>query len=492
MSKKYAAVDLGASSGRVIIGDISSEALKLTESHRFDNGPIKSDGSLYWDVEKLINEIKQGLCSICNSGVKIDGVAIDTWGVDYALVNKSTGMLARKPYHYRDSRTNSVPEELFKKIPFSQIYARTGIQFMQLNTIYQLVAHKEKHPEDFRGTVLLMMPDLLTYMLTENMECEYTEASTSQLINAATREWDYELIKRIGLPEEIFPRIVQPCTGVGIIRKEIAGKIGCNELKVYKIGSHDTASAVAAVPASEAGNWAYLSCGTWSLLGAEIDSPIITDQARISSFTNEGGLNGKIRFLSNIMGLWLIQECRRIWSEGGRKYSFMEIAEMASKVSIGKYIINPNSARFLAPEDMASEIIKYCEETSQGKPGNDGEVARCVFDSLALCYRAKLEDLNIILGRIASKLHVVGGGCKNTLLMRCACDCCGIPVVIGPVEATAIGNLLGQGIASGVIKSLAAGRELVKNSFPVEEITPDNSSRKTWDKLYEKYRKLPV
>jgi len=490
MSVRYAAVDLGASSGRVIVGDFSSGALTLSESHRFDNGPIKESGSLFWDIHALFEEIKTGIKKATSMGSNVSGIAIDTWGVDYALLKKSSGRFARNPYHYRDSRTNSVPDKIFQKVRFREIYARTGIQFMQLNTIYQLFVHQEAHPEDFDDALMLMMPDALTFLLSGNTEGEYTEASTSQLLNAETKEWDYELIEKIGLPKGIFPKIISPCSAAGFLNESLTAELGGQMLPVYKVGSHDTASAVAAVPAHGDNDWAYLSCGTWSLLGVELEKPLLTVAAQDACFTNEGGLGGKIRFLSNIMGLWLIQECRRIWNEKGRSYSFADIASMSMKVPIGGYLINPNDTRFLAPADMPDEIVRYCVETSQGTPCEDAEIARCVIDSLSLCYRYKLERLSVLLGHEIKRFHVVGGGCKNSLLMKSTSDCCGIPVIVGPVEATAIGNLMAQGIAAGEIDSLQAGRELVRRSFPVEEHHPDQKVSTTWNRLYEKYKSI--
>lgn len=489
MGEKYAAIDLGASSGRVIVGEIAGGSLSLAEVHRFPNGPVKSGDSLFWDIDGLFREIKTGLKKAC-AAATLSGIAIDTWGVDYALLGKKG--FVRPPYHYRDARTTPMPEKLFAQIPPEELYARSGIQFMALNTIYQLLAHQLSHPADLDGTTMLMVPDALTYMLSGHVGAEYTEASTSQLIDPATGGWNFELIDQIGLPRGIFPAISPPCSAAGTIREELRKELGCGAVPVFKIGSHDTASAVAAVPAETgAGDWAYLSCGTWSLLGAELDRPVVSEAARQAGFTNEGGLNGKIRFLSNINGLWIIQECRRLWNENGKDYSFSDLEKLARTAAPQTFLINPNNPRFFAPENMLTEIRKSCEENDQGKIVDDAAVARCVLDSLALCYRDKLDTMASLLNKRFQRLHVVGGGCKNSLLMRLTCDCAGVPVTAGPDEATAIGNLIGQAIASGEIPSLAAGRDIVRRSSLTKEFIPDKAAAAQWEQSFKKFKKLP-
>lgn len=479
MEKSYLAFDLGASSGRGIIGKIKDGKLHLTEVHRFGNGPVEKDGSLYWEFDKLCKEIKTGIKKAVATGEKISSIAIDTWGVDYVLFKNGTPV--RMPYHYRDSRTNSVPEKIFKIISQDEIYARSGIQFMQLNTLYQLFAHKEAHPEDFHGSVMLLMPDALTCMLNGDATCEYSEASTSNLLDPHGREWDFELIDRLGIPRSIFPKIVPPCSKSLPLKKSIEDEIGCGPIPMVKIGSHDTASAVAAVPASPDKKWAYISCGTWALLGAEIDNPILTEEAGTAPFTNEGGLNNKIRFLTNIMGTWLFQETRRIWREQGRDLSFGELNRMAKSAEGLRFFINPNDNIFFTPGDMPAKVAAFCREHGQGEIPDDGSLLRCIYDSLALCFQSKLEKLQELLGVKYECLNIVGGGTQDTLLMQLTADCLGIPVVAGPVEATAIGNILGQAIADNDIYSLAEARELVRRSFEVQEYLPDASSKNAWD-----------
>ncbi|MFZ2653683.1 MAG: FGGY-family carbohydrate kinase [Victivallales bacterium] len=486
----YLAIDLGASSGRGIVGKFENKKLELSEIHRFPNGPVEKDGSLFWDIEGLFKEIKTALKKAASAGHKINGIAIDTWGVDYAMLGKD-GKFTRDPYHYRDSRTNDIAEKLFKIIPVEKIYERTGIQFMQLNSIFQIFAHKRQHPGDLKDSTFLMMPDILSYMLCGKVECEYTDASTTQLLDAKTGGWDFELIEKLGIPRSIFPKIVRPCTKAGVLKEELQKELGCGPVPVFRVGSHDTASAVASVPVGHAKNWAYISCGTWALLGIENDKPVLTEKARLAGYTNEGGLDSKIRFLTNIMGLWLLQECSRNWKEQGKNYSYSDMVKMAEKAEPMKFIVNPNNQKFLAPCDMPAKIKEYCKETKQGELNDDGAVVRCVLDSLALCFRAKTEELQSITGVRYECLNIVGGGCQNKLLMQLSADALDIPVIAGPVEATAIGNLMAQAIADGKLASLADGREIVKASFPVETYKPQKKQTALFEKSLDKFRKLP-
>ncbi|HCE44697.1 MAG TPA: rhamnulokinase [Lentisphaeria bacterium] len=486
----YLAIDLGASSGRGIVGKFEDRKLGLSEIHRFPNGPVEKDGALFWDIEGLLREIKTALKKAVSAGHGINGIAIDTWGVDYAMLGKD-GKFVRDPYHYRDSRTNDAPEKLFKIVPFDKIYESTGIQFMQLNTIFQLFAHKNQHPEDLRDSTFLMIPDVLSYMLCGQVECEYTDASTTQLLDARTGGWDFELIEKLGIPRSIFPKIVPPCTKAGILKEELQKELGCGPVPVFHVGSHDTASAVASVPVGFAKNWAYISCGTWALLGVENDKPVITEKARKAGYTNEGGLDRKIRFLTNIMGLWLLQECSRNWKEQGKNYSYSDMVKMAEKAEPMKFIVNPNNQRFLAPCDMPAKIKEYCRETGQGELKDDAAVVRCVLDSLALCFKVKTHELEEITGVKYECLHIVGGGCQNKLLMQLSADALDIPVVAGPVEATAIGNLMAQAIADKKLGSLSDGRDIVKASFPVETYKPQEKQTELFEKSLDKYRKLP-
>ena len=490
MTKKYLAFDLGASSGRAIIGTIEQEKLSLEEVHRFINGPIEKNGSLFWDFELQCAEIRTGLKKALAIEPNISSIAIDTWGVDYVLFNRSSGKIVRLPYHYRDSRTDAIPEKVYQTISQEKLYERTGIEFMQLNTLYQLVAHKEAHPEDFKDSVLLLMPDALTYMLNGVISCEYSEASTTNLLDPVKHDWDFELIDILGLPRSIFPEIAFPGRTSAPLKPELQKEFHCGPISVVKVGSHDTASAVGAVPAPAERDWAYISCGTWALFGAEIDTPIRTDEARLGPFTNEGGLDEKILFLSNIMGTWLFQETRRVWNEAGRNVSFADMEKMANEGEPFKYLVDPNDNLFLTPGGMPEKVREFCAKTGQEMPKSDADVLRCIYDSLAVYFRTKLEKLEKILDVNYASLNIVGGGIQDKKLMQYTADCLGFPVEAGPIEATAIGNILAQAIADKDLPDLTAARKIVKNSFPIEKYEANPADKCQWDKAVEKFISL--
>jgi rhamnulokinase len=490
MEKCYLAFDLGASSGRAIIGKIEDGKMSLNEVHRFDNGPTEIDGKQHWDFDRLSGEILTGVEKALATGENISSIAIDTWGVDYLLI-RSDGSPARHPYHYRDPRTDGLPDEIFDSvISESDLYSRTGIQMMQLNTIYQLAAHKRQHPEDMIDATLLLMPDALTWLLCGDMTCEYTEATTTNLLNPHTREWDWELIDKLNLPRDIFPKITDSCTTVGTLRPEICSKLNCDPIPVVKVGAHDTASAVAAVPAPETGDWCYISCGTWALLGVELDQPYISEAGRVAPFTNEGCIDGKIRYLTNIMGTWLFQETRRIRRENGETVSYNDMETEARAAEPLKFLVNPNDASLLAPADMPQAIRDFCERTGQGQIPDNGALVGCIYDSLALFFRAKVEALEKILGVKYACLNIVGGGTKDKLLMQLTANALGIPVAAGPVEATAVGNIMAQAIACDELADVKAGRELIKASFPVIIYQPDLSVKEDWDQAAKAFSKI--
>lgn len=470
MQKTFLAFDLGASSGRAILGKITDEKIEISEIHRFPNGPIEENSSLFWDINQLFTELKTGLRKALKSAQSLSGIGIDTWGVDYVIV-KPNGKFARNPYHYRDKRTEGVDKKVYSIISPQELYAKTGIQFMILNTIFQLVAHKEMHPDDMDGT-LLMMPDALSYLFTGKVSCEYTDASTTGLLNAVKRNWDMDIISKLALPKKIFPNISQPCSSAGTISCEIRKELNCENIPFYHVGSHDTASAVASVPASTGEQFAYISCGTWTLLGTELDSPLLSEDARKANYTNEGGLDGKIRFLTNITGLWLLQECKRNWDALGKNYSYSQMAEMGKNAEPLKFLINPSNNIFLSPCNMPEIIKNYCRESMQCEITNDAEIIRCIIDSLAMCFRVKIKVLENLCSRSFKKVHIIGGGSQNKLLMQCAADLMGRDVLAGPVEATAIGNIVAQALASGVISSLQGARKLIASSFPLEKFKP--------------------
>ncbi len=473
MAKKLLAFDLGASSGRAIIGSYENGKLELTETHRFPNGPVKRGNSLFWDYESLVSELICGLKKSLAVTADIDGIGIDTWGVDYVLFDRTTGKPKRMPYHYRDSRTENIPEKVWQLISPGDLYAHTGIQVMAFNTVYQLFAHYKDHPEDFDNAVMLPIADALCYALGGDMTAEYTMASTSNLLNPITHEWDWDIIEKLKLPKDIFPPVVQPSTAGGRLSAKLQQELGCGAIPLIKVGSHDTASAVAAVPAPEEGDWAYLSCGTWALLGAELKEPLLTAEAGEAPFTNEGGLEKRIRFLSNIMGCWLLQETKRLWTEEGRTIGFAEMSQTARNAESCRSFINPNNNMFFTPGDMPERVKRFCRESGQHVPENDGEVLRTIYDSLAIYFKLKLDKLAEVLKTKYSVFNIVGGGVQDKLLMQLTADAMNIPVVAGPVEATATGNLLSQLICLNELEDLKAARKVVQRSFEVQRFEPD-------------------
>ena len=451
------AVDLGASSGRTIVGEVEAGRIALEETHRFANGMVETDGSKRWDVDALLKEIKTGIAA---SG-PLDGIGIDTWGVDYGLLD-ADGTLLEAPFAYRDGRHETAVPEVYRLVPKERLYAITGMQELPFNTIFQLVAEGRDRPDlHQRAHRMLMMPELLTYLLTGRMQSEYSISSTTGLLNARRRDWDHDLIRTLGLPERLFGSIAMPGARVG----EYEGT------PVFCPAMHDTGSAVAAIPAVEDGQWAYLSSGTWSILGAELADPILTEDAARANFTNEGGVDGRIRFLKNINGLWLIQECRRLWAEGGNAMSFAEIAD-AADASDYAATIDPNDPRYLAPENMVGEILADLKSRGEAAPDSEGDLARCCYLSLARAYRRELDRLQAVTGRQFDRLHIVGGGCKADLLNRLTADAVGIPVHVGPAEATAIGNLCVQAKACGEFADLAQTRRAVAEAFAVQVYEP--------------------
>lgn len=482
--KRYIGVDLGAESGRVILGTIKGEELSLEEVHRFENRPIDRDGSLTWDFSELLAQIKVGIAkAIRQADGRVCGIGVDSWGVDFGLLGQD-GELLENPFHYRDSRTNGVPEKAFEIAGKRMIYDNTGLQFLQFNSLYQLLAMKlAGSPVLEKARRLIFMADLVSYYLCGRAYGEYTLASTSQLMDMKTGRWSEELFEKLGLPIEIMPEIVQPGTVVGKLRKEIADVPGCGEIDIIAIGSHDTASAVAAVPALGE-RWAYLSSGTWSLMGLEVGQAIINDKTFKYSFTNEGGVDNTIRLLKNIIGLWLSQECRRQWQREGTELSYAEMAELAERAEPFVCHIDPDYGGFLVPGDMPQRINSYLAGKGVGPIEEKGQMIRVILESLAFKYRLTLERLEDVAGMSIDNLHLVGGGIQNELLCQFTADATGKRVVAGPVEATAIGNILMQAMAVGQIETLAQARQIVANSFELKEYKPQDSE--IWDRHYEK------
>ena len=462
---KMLAIDLGASSGRGIIGEFDGKKLTLRENHRFSNDPVNVSGAFMWDILRIFHEIKNSIRACANSDDRdIKTIGIDTWGVDFGLLDKS-GMLIENPYHYRDKRTDDISAEAFKRIPKETLYNTNGLQYLQFNTIFQLLALSKDRPHVFdNAETLLMVPDLLNYFLTGEKKTEYTIASTSGLLDAKKRTWEKSLFSPMGIPEKLFTEIVQPANILGSLLPEVAGDIGEISAKIVNVAAHDTASAIAAVPASGE-DFVYISSGTWSLMGTEAKEPIITPKSAQYDFTNEGGVNSTIRVLRNVAGLWLEQESKRQWEREGEKFTYNELSEMALKSEPLKSIIDVDSPEFVAPGNMPERIRDYCRKNGQYVPQTKGEIVRCIFDSLALAYKRTLSQIEELQNKRTQKIHVVGGGTKESMLCQLTADACGVPVYAGPVEATALGNIAVQLMALKEISSLGEAREIIANSF---------------------------
>jgi len=483
----YLAFDLGASSGRAVLGMFDGEKVKLEEVHRFENGPVRVLDHLHWDVLGLFEEIKTGLAKCATRQNRLDGIGIDTWGVDFGLLSAS-GELLGMPYHYRDGRTRGMFEEAFRRVPREDIYAQTGIAFMELNTLYQLLALSMRSGELLRSAErLLFMPDLLNYWLTGVMQSEYSIASTSQLYDTVRGQWAEGLMGKLGLPVDIMPMVSNPGTIVANLLPGVANETGLAPTVVIAPACHDTGSAVAAVPAHGEG-WAYISSGTWSLVGCEIPEPIRTPDALAENFTNEGGVSKTVRFLKNVAGLWLVQECQRTWESQGESISHEKLAQMAAASATGACFVDPDDARFADPGDMPKRIREYCAASGQPVPQGKGEVVRCALESLALKYRMNLTELGRITGRPIAVVHVVGGGVRNEVLCQLTADVTGKPVVAGPAEATAIGNLMVQALARGHVSSLDEVRQVVARSSELRHYEPAGTG--TWDEAYRRFEVL--
>lgn len=486
-NNRFLAFDLGASSGRAILGILENGKLELKEIHRFQNQMTRIHGSYYWNIYSLFEELKTGLKKcISEYSIQPDSIGIDTWGVDYSLVSKS-GQLIGLPFAYRDHRTDNAIEDFFKILPKKETYLFSGIQFMQFNTLFQLFASvQEKHSRLNVAESLLFTPDTLNYLFTGVKKNEYTIASTSQMLKPGKPEWELELFKAAGISLELVEEIVQPGIEIGKILPEIQEDTGSIEIPCVAVASHDTASAIASVPAN-GGNWAYLSSGTWSLLGIESAVPVVSEKTLEMNFTNEGGIDGTTRLLKNIMGMWLIQECKRIWDEE-QKMDWQEIVDLSNEVEPFKCLINPDESMFLNPGNMPKAIQDYCKQTNQVVPESKGEIARCIYDSLVLKYKYTLNQIESVTGKTIEKLHIIGGGAHNTMMNQLTADAIGIPVFAGPTEATAIGNLMIQAKAMGAVNSLQEIREVIRNSFEVTEYK--SSPKLDWNKAYKRFEKL--
>ncbi|NLN75680.1 MAG: rhamnulokinase [Armatimonadetes bacterium] len=473
---RFLAFDFGAESGRALLCSISNGKIELSEMHRFTHTPVKTLGHLHWNVLEQFANIKHGLKIALNeTNGAIDGIGVDTWGVDFGLIGEDGELLAI-PSHYRDSRTDGVMDEVFKIVPRKEVFERTGIQFLQFNTLYQLYSMVKNNSTALKyASKLLMMPDLFNYWLTGRQVGEFSIATTSQCYDPRAGDWAFEMLGKLGIQTDMLPEIVQPGTIIGPLSDKLTSELGAGAgIPVIAPAAHDTGSAVAAVPATGKGH-AYISSGTWSLMGVEIDEPMINEQSLAMSFTNEGGVDGRYRFLKNIMGLWLVQECRRTWASQGQDISYAELTDMAAQAEGFACVVDPDDGAFLTPGDMPQRIRDFCSRTKQRIPETKGEIVRCALDSLALRYRFTIECLDEMFGIRHDPIHIVGGGTQNTLLCQLAADATGRTVIAGPVEATAIGNGLVQGMGVGVVKSLEEARKIVIDTYSLIKYEPSGS-----------------
>jgi len=473
--EKFVAIDLGAESGRVIVGDLS----KMEIIYRFPNNLVRVKDSIFWDILGIFNEIKKGLKKAFKKYPnQIVSIGIDTWGVDYVLLDDD-GDLLGNPYHYRDKRTDNILEEVFRIIPKKEIFTETGTQFMQLNTIYQLYSFAKKKPQIFENTkYFLTIPDLLNYWLTGIIKNEYSIATTTQLYNPIKKDWSTKILDKLGFKKEIFGEIIMPGTKIGKLLPAIAREIGADsKVVIIAPACHDTGSAVAAVPVEDNTNYAYISSGTWSLLGIETPEPIINEMSFKYNFTNEGSADGGFRFLKNVTGFWIIQECKKFWDEKLKSYSYDELTEIALKYGPANFKIDPDDSKFLKPslidDNMPDRIKAYCQETGQKVPESPAEITRGIIESLADKYTKTIKMIEEIRGKSIKEIYIIGGGSRNGLLCQLVANAMGLSVFAGPVEAAAIGNLMIQAKSMGQIKSIVEGRKMIRKSFDIKKYLPE-------------------
>ncbi|MFF8381826.1 rhamnulokinase family protein [Streptomyces sp. NPDC015661] len=483
----FAAVDLGATSGRVILGRVGPDKLDLTEVHRFPNTPVRLPDGLRWDVLALFQGVLDGLREAARSGGVVSrgdvsggvvSIGVDTWAVDYGLLD-ADGALLGHPFHYRDDRTDGVAERVWAEVGRKELYEVTGLQHLPFNTVFQLASTEGTVQRDVART-LLLIPDLLVHWLTGSIGAEETNASTTGLFDALTGTWSEDLLGRLSLDPDLFPPLRSPGDPAGTLLPHVAAYTGLDPLTpVTTVASHDTASAVVAVPATEP-DFAYISCGTWSLAGLELDAPVLSEESRAANFTNERGIDGTVRYLRNIMGMWLLEECRRSWEKEGLPHHLTTLLTDAARAEPFASVIDPDASEFLAPGDMPARIREYCARTGQRVPGSQGAVVRCILESLALAHRRTLRQAAELAGRDIRRIHLVGGGSRNDLLCRLTADATGLPVVAGPTEATALGNILVQARAAGLVGDLADMRRLIASTQHLRHYTPGGDSA-AWD-----------
>lgn len=490
--KSYLAVDMGASSGRLLVGHFDGKRLELEEVHRYANGPVEMAGNYYWNLPGLWSEVQKGLMRTGEKfGAAVESVGVDTWGVDYAYLDKN-GKLLGNPYCYRDPRTDGAMEKAFETVPRDEVFANTGLQFMQLNTLYQILADKwsgsvaQENAERF-----LMIPDIFHWLLSGVESNEFTDSTTTQFFDPVKNDWAKGMLEKFGIPTHIFKETSQPGTILGPILPSIAAESGLTGMKVVLPGSHDTASAVLAVPtacATGSTDWAYVSLGTWALMGIESPKPVVSQTVSGFNFTNEGGVGGTTRILKNICGMWLLQECRRVWNQKGRNLDWDEMNQMTRRAPALTGFIDPDARDFLSPTDMPEAIRQFMKRTGQPVPTDDGTVIRVALESIAMKFRQVLAMCDEISGGRIETLHIVGGGIQNKLLCQAAADATGCHVVTGPIEATAMGNVMMQAIASGDVAGIPEARAVVRDSFDVTEYLPQNTPQ--WDDAFERFMKI--
>ncbi len=481
----FLAFDLGATSGRSILASVDGDTLEMRELTRFPNVLLPINGKFYWNIYGLYEALRAGLLAAAKEGLHIDSIGIDTWGVDFVYVGKDGSFLGC-PRAYRDPYTHSVPEKFFQLVPRKDVYAATGIQIMDFNSLYQLYASKIDGCSAFEAAdKILFMPDALSYLLTGKMVCEYTIASTSQMLNPKTKQFEKKLLDAAGIKTSLLPEMVMPGTVIGTLTDALAQETGLGKVPVVAVAGHDTASAVAAVPAEGKG-FAYLSSGTWSLMGIEVQEPIINEESFRMNFTNEGGVDGTTRFLKNITGMWLLEQCRKEWKKKQNvSYSYPVIEQLGASADAFRSLVDPDDPSFANPASMTCAIEDYCTRTGQPVPQNHGQMIRCIYDSLALKYRCVLGNLQDMAGFKIEKLHIIGGGAVNKLMSQLTANAVGIPVVCGPGEATAIGNVMMQAKAIGLVNSLPEMRQLIAKSVQTNIYHPED--RTTWELAYRRY-----
>jgi rhamnulokinase len=482
--RNYLAIDLGAESGRTIIGMLNGSQLTLTETHRFTNGPVRLNDGLHWDVLRLWSDIKDGISkSFSKIDDMLDSIGLDTWAVDFALLDQNNSLLGN-PFHYRDTRTDGMLEEAFKTMPRAEIFANTGIQFMQINTLYQLLAVARTYPHLFDvAKTFVTIPDLFNYWLSGEITNEFTNATTTQCFDPHKRTWSTTILDAFNIPSHLFKPVTDSGTRIGTLLPSLVEETGAGAVPIILPACHDTGSAVVAVPALEGNqDFVWISSGTWSIMGVETDQPVANEKALEYNFTNEGGVFNTWRFSKNIMGLWLVQECRREWMRQGEEMSFETLTQLAAESEALQSVIDPDFAEFLHAGDMPARIQKYCTDTNQRVPQTKGEILRLALEGVALKYRLVLERLEELTGKHLDPIHMIGGGTKNRLLNQFTADSTGRTVIIGPVEATAIGNILMQAIGLKHLSSLAEAREVVRASFEPEVYEPNQTA--AWDEAY--------